>query len=97
MADADQGAGQQGIVFQNDTLIPGGFLTYGEMLMLGNYLYSRHKYTARDEYDYKFTRLLMKKSGAEIPKTMFKAHNLLYLQQTYNYHYLQWEKAKGGA
>lgn len=94
---ADQGAGQQGIVFQNDTLIPGGFLTYGEMLMLGNYLYSRHKYTARDEYDYKFTRLLMKKSGAEIPKTMFKAHNLLYLQQTYNYHYLQWEKAKGGA
>ena len=95
-AYADQGIEQQGIVFQNDTLIPGGFLTYGDMLMLGNYLYSRHKYTARDVYDYKFTRLLMKKSGAEIPKTMFKEHNLLYLQQTYNYHYQQWEKAKGG-
>ena len=94
--ESDDQTGAEEIVFRNDTPIPGGVLTYGEMLMLGDYLYNRNKYTERVEYDNKYARILMKKSGAEIPKTMLSGQNLLYLQQTYNYHYLLWNRAKGG-
>ncbi|MBO4326586.1 MAG: RDD family protein [Clostridia bacterium] len=79
-----------------DIVPPGGFLTLGETIWLKEYMFKRNQYVAKDEYDQKVAVMLLKKSGSAVPKEMYKAKNIRYIQDTYNYHAILWNQAGGG-
>ena len=76
---------------------PGGFLTLGETIRLKDYLLIREKFLLRNEYDEKYARILLRKSGAAIPERMTAANIQKYIQDVYNYHANLWNAGKGGA
>lgn len=80
----------------NDIVPPGGYLTLGETIRLKEYLAMRSSLSARFEYDEQYVRLLMKKSGAQIPEKLIKENNVKFLLDTYNYHAFLWNPVKGG-